>query len=91
MSPKAAEEFIEDVDEDRMRWVRLMYGADVEDPSLYDLTINLRSISTETACAGIAEAVAQPQYQITDEVRSKMEVFAAQCHQQLQAAASRRS
>jgi cytidylate kinase len=91
MSPKAAEEFIESVDEDRRRWVRLMYGADVEDPSLYDLTINLQSISTETACTSIAEAVAQPQYKITDEVRAKLEAFAAQCHEQLQAAASQRS
>jgi len=91
MSPKAAEGFIESVDEDRRRWVRLMYGADVEDPSLYDLTINLQSISTETACVGIAEAVAQPQYQITDDVRAELEAFAAECHEQLQAAASQRS
>ncbi len=91
MSSKAAEEFIESVDEDRRRWVKLMYGADVEDPSLYDLTINLQSISTETACAGIAEAATQPQYQITDEVRTKLEAFATRCHEQLRAAAPQRS
>ena len=90
MSAKAAEEFIESVDEDRRRWVRLMYSADVEDPSLYDLTVNLQSISTETACEGIAEAVAQPQYQITDEVGTELEAFAAKCYKKVQRAASRR-
>jgi len=83
MSASAAEEFIHHVDHDRRRWVRLMYGADVEDPSLYDLTVNLQSLSLETVCAVIAELAAQPQYQITDEVKQKLEAFAADCRARL--------
>ncbi len=86
MTHKAAEEFIQDVDEDRRRWVKLMYRADVEDPSLYDLTINLQSISLETACEIIAEAAAQPQYEMTDDVKQKLAAFAAKCREQLQQA-----
>ncbi len=83
MTPRAAEEFIRDVDQDRRRWVKLMYDADVEDTSLYDLTLNLRSIALETACNVIAEAAAQPQYQITHEVKAKLEDFAAACRERL--------
>ena len=60
-----------------------MYGADVEDPALYNLTVNLEEISLETACIMIAELAAQPQYQTTDETKSKLEAFAAACHTRL--------
>lgn len=85
MTHQAAEEFIHNVDQERQRWVRVMYGADVEDPALYDLTVNLRAMSLETACLAIAEATAQPQYEITEEVRAELTAGAAQCHQQLEA------
>ena len=83
MTRKAAEEFVHNVDEERRRWVKLMYGADVEDPSLYDLTVNLESISFETACVIIAEAAAQPQYEVTDDVKKRLEDFATACREQL--------
>ncbi len=83
MTHKAAVEFIQAVDDDRRRWVRLMYGADVEDTSLYDLTVNLESISIETACEIIAEAARQPQYQVTAAVKKRLKDFATQCREQL--------
>ena len=86
MSRKAAEEFIKNVDEDRRRWVKLMYASDVEDPSLYDLTVNLESISHETACEVIAEAAKQPHYEVTAEVRKRLEDFATECREQLRQA-----
>jgi cytidylate kinase len=84
MALKAAEDFIRTVDEDRRRWVKLMYDADVEDPDLYDLTVNLQSISHETACKIIGEAAAQPQFAITPDVTQELERFAARCRQELQ-------
>ena len=83
MTGKAAEDFIRYVDEDRRRWVKMMYAADVEDTSLYDLTVNLESISLETACVIIAEATVQPQYEVTDEVKKRLEDFATECREQL--------
>lgn len=83
MTQKAAEEFIQNVDEERRRWVKQMYGADVEDPSLYDLTVNLEFISLETACVIIAEASAQPQFEVTAEVKKRLEDFATECREQL--------
>jgi cytidylate kinase len=85
MPAKAAEEFIRNVDQERKRWVRLVYGVDVEDPSLYDLTVNLRSLSLDAACAAIGEAASQPQYEITAEVQAELEAFAIACHQRLEA------
>jgi cytidylate kinase len=88
MTAKAAEEFIRNVDQDRRRWVKLTYGADVEDPSLYDLTVNLRWLSVESTCVAIAEAAAQPEYAITDAVESEWTSFAAECHRRLDALGS---
>ncbi len=86
MTHKAAEEFIQNVDEERRRWVKQMYEADVEDPSLYDLTVNLEFISLETACVIIAEASAQPQYEVTADVKKRLEDFTTECREQLRQA-----
>lgn len=83
MSQSQAEAFIQDVDQDRSRWCRLMYGEDVTDPSHYDMTVNLKRLSLESACATIAEAASQPRYQITDEVESELFAFAARCRERL--------
>lgn len=83
MSRKTAEEFIQNVDDERRRWVRLMYSADVEDASLYDLTVNLESISLETACVVIAEAAKQPQYEVTADVKRRLADFARDCRERL--------
>ena len=85
MTTKAAEDFIRNVDQDRRRWVKVTYGADVEDPSLYDLTVNLRSLSVDSACAAIAEATEQPEYAVTEGVRAELASFAADCHGRLDA------
>ena len=69
---RAAERFIRNVDRDRRRWVRVMYGADIQDPSLYDVTINLQTISLETCCRIIAALAARPQYRITDDGRARL-------------------
>ncbi|NIU74122.1 MAG: cytidylate kinase-like family protein, partial [Gammaproteobacteria bacterium] len=45
LSREAAEKFIDNIDQERSRRVRRMYDMDVEDPALYDLTVNLRIMS----------------------------------------------
>jgi len=76
-------DFIHKVDQERSRWVRIMYGADVQDPSLYDLTVNLRRMSMASACRIIAEASAQPRFEISDEVEAELFSFAADCRRRL--------
>ena len=49
LSRDAAEKHIQKADQDRAAWVRRVYEADVADPSLYDLVLNLGTMSMETA------------------------------------------
>jgi cytidylate kinase len=75
--------FIKKVDQERARWVRVMHGANVMDSSLYDLTINLKALSLESACVTIAEAASQPRFTITPEMETDIFAFAASCRQRL--------
>lgn len=83
MTISQAEDFIKDIDQDRSRWVRVMYGADVTDPNLYDLTINLMTHTIESACETVATAAAQPRFQITDDMEAEIFAFAAECRERL--------
>jgi len=83
MTVHQAKDFINDVDQDRSRWVKVMYGADVADASLYDLTITLRTHTVESACETIVAAVSQPRFQITDEMEAEIFAFAAECRVRL--------
>jgi hypothetical protein len=60
-----------------------MYGADVASPVNYDLTINLKRLSLQSACEVIAEAVSQPRYRVTHDVETELFAFAAACRERL--------
>jgi len=75
----AAERYIRSVDRQRRRWVRRMYGVELTDPTLYELTINLECITLATACEMIAELAAQPHYGVTPDIRGRLEAFAQEC------------
>lgn len=85
LTAAAAESFIDNVDRERRRWVKVTFDADVDDPFLYDVTVNQRWLSVDTACVGIAELAAHPAYAITPEVRAELGAFADRCHNQLDA------
>ena len=57
--------YIQEVDEDRARWVRSMYGIAVEEPINYDLTVNLQKISANNAAAALMAAAQLPDFQMT--------------------------
>jgi cytidylate kinase len=83
MTAAQAADFIRDVDQDRARWVKVMYDADVNDPNLYDIIINLETHTIESACEVVATAAAQSRFQITDEVEAEIFAFAAECRDRL--------
>lgn len=83
MGLRAAEDFIRSVDQERARWVRVTYGVDVDDPSLYDLTVSLRSLAPRSACAAISAAATHPAFAFTDEVRDAWAAEAEECHRKL--------
>ena len=74
-----AEHYIRDVDDNRVRWTRFMYGVDLRDPQLYDMVISLERMSIPTACAIAVEAARKPEFEITESVRAHLTSFVLAC------------
>jgi cytidylate kinase len=55
LDPKAAREFIERADRGRQRYLKEHYGADIENPLLYDLVVNTDRIDPDAAAVLIGE------------------------------------
>ena len=83
MTAAEARDYIQDLDASRARWVEVMYGEDVMDPALYDLVINLATLTVEGACAIVARAIAGPEMAVTDAVRAGLEDFRLACQVKL--------
>jgi len=83
MTATQAADFIRDVDQDRARWVKVMYGADVNDPALYDIIISLETHTIESACEVVVAAAGTSRFQITDEVEEEFFACAAACRDRL--------
>jgi cytidylate kinase len=75
----AAEQFIRRVDAQRARWVRMMYGEDIEDPALYDMVVNLETMSIPVACGLLTTTLTQPDFAITDHVKEQLADFRLAC------------
>lgn len=76
MRRQAAIDYIKQVDEDRLRWTRQVYDVDLRDPALYDLVINLETLSLQSACAVVTEAASRPEFSVTPEVQAAVADFA---------------
>jgi len=72
-------EYIKKVDAQRDRWVKFLYGEDWHDPSLYDLSINLKSISTDAACEMIALVIGSDQYKTTEKSLRRLHDLSLEC------------
>jgi cytidylate kinase len=70
---------IQKVDEQRRRWVKLLYDKNWSDPSLYDLTINLAHLSLDAACEIVCAAAQHEDLQATEESRAKLRDQALEC------------
>jgi len=75
MDESSAEEFIKHVDVARARWVKAMYGEDIEDPALYDVVVNLEAMSVPGACAVLATVAKRPDFAVTGEVKACLQAF----------------
>ncbi len=62
ISREAALGLIKKDDEQRRRWSRDLYGIDTWDPSLYDLVIHIRNLTTEDAAGLICQTAKLPQF-----------------------------
>jgi len=62
-----AVQFIKTVDEKRARWTKFLYHVDWNDPSLYDLIINLEQISLSSACEIVCHTAGLDEFKTTPE------------------------
>ncbi len=72
----AAVEIIENEDKNRIHWTRYLYRTDIHDPKLYDIVINIGSLTIEDACEIICVAARSKTYRTTDESKQIMQDFA---------------
>jgi cytidylate kinase len=64
--------YIEERDRQREEWTRFLYGVDWLDPALYDLTVNLQTLSVESAVELVAAAARRAEFQPTEASRRAM-------------------
>ncbi|HID75673.1 MAG TPA: cytidylate kinase-like family protein [Planctomycetaceae bacterium] len=67
-----ASRYVRQVDEDRRRWARSMYGVGWEDAAHYDVVINLRQMSLENAASALVTMAELPDFQMTPASRRAM-------------------
>lgn len=57
--------YVREVDEDRARWVRSMYGIAVAEPINYDVTVNLQQLTVANAASALVGVAKLPDFQMT--------------------------
>jgi cytidylate kinase len=83
MDSDAAEQRLREIDASRARWVKMMYGERIDDPALYDMVINLETMSLPAACALAVVTVRQPEFLVTNDVSAALEAFRLACRVKL--------
>ena len=68
--------YIKKVDEERVNWTWFLYGVDWDDPSLYDVTLNLERMSIPSACEVVARMTQLEEFQPTPESQRALEDLA---------------
>jgi len=64
--------YIEKMDQDRRLWTQYLYSVDWEDPSLYDLVINLEHIDIEQACRLVTGMTREAYFQFSPQHQAAM-------------------
>jgi len=85
---ETARDYISDIDRERARWTKFVYGVDWMDPLNYDLVINLADIDVETACEMVATVVHRQPWANTELLKNKLADFALACRVKLALAES---
>ncbi len=86
-----ARKYIEQVDEDHRHWARSMYGISVDEPSNYDIVVNLEQLSVENAASAIVGISQLPDFQMTPASRRAMQDLNLGAKSRLALASDRRT
>ncbi|MFH1808181.1 MAG: cytidylate kinase family protein [Pseudomonadota bacterium] len=75
LSRDEALRYVDDIDEQRRKWVRYFYNADCSDPSLYDMVINLEQMSMESAVDLVHQLASRDSYAFTEARKQELHDF----------------
>jgi cytidylate kinase len=78
-SREAAMQYIQQVDEERLRRLRYMFNVDWRDPALYDVVLNIEHMSLETAADVVIYMAQHPEYQPTPASHKKLNDLTVSC------------
>lgn len=67
-----ARKYIEQVDKERIKWTKFLYGKDWTSAELYDLVVNLDNADLDFACDLVMCAIKQPAFQTTTDSKKMM-------------------
>ena len=67
---------VKKIDEERKKWGLKLYGIDPEDPSLYDLVLNINNVTVKDAVSTICQIARLKQFQTTHESKKSLEDLA---------------
>jgi len=73
LTRKEAVSYIEKVDKERRQWTRFLFDVDWDDPSLYDVVLNLGRMSIATACDTVVHLTERDEFTPTAESMRAMQ------------------
>jgi cytidylate kinase len=71
--------YIEKVDQQRKRWVKMLYNEDWYNPSLYDLCVNLQNMTMATICEMVTMAVNQKDFRTSEQSIKLLNNMSLEC------------
>ena len=71
--------YIEKVDDERRRWVKMVYNQNWCDPSLYDMCVNLQNMSMENICDVVAMVIEHEDFRSSENTMKRLNNAALQC------------
>ena len=72
LSRDKAKQYIEQLDQDRKKWIKQFYNVDWDISSLYDVVINLSHLNVENAATAICAMAQLPEYRITPAITKSL-------------------
>ncbi len=78
-SREAAMQYLQQVDEERLRRMRYLFNVDWRDPALYDVVFNIEHMSLKTAADVVIYMAQHPEYQPTPASLKKLDDLSLSC------------
>ena len=81
LSREKAKEYVSQVDDDIRRWIRTMYDLDINDPSLFNLTVNCSKLTVANIATALVSMAQLPEFTATPAGERRLEnlLLAARC------------